>query len=162
MATSSIASSPTVRACETCMTFPPGGGQVAQQRRECAGGVVETDAQLEEPPCGREPVPDHPQEHQRVDVAAGQDRDDRPVEPPGAAMSDATAAAPDGSTSIFARSATSRSARERSSSDTVRTGIRCAARMPNGTVPGSPTAMPSAIVRMAGAGTGWPAASDAG
>ena len=57
---------------------------------------------------------------------------------PTPAMSAATAAAPDGSTSIFARSATSSSARERSSSETVRTSMWCAARMPNGTVAGRP------------------------
>ena len=32
---------------------------------------------------GREPVPDHPHEHQRVDVAAGQDRDDRSLQATG-------------------------------------------------------------------------------
>ena len=69
-------------------------------------------------------------------------------------MTAAAAAAPDGSTSILARSATSSSARDRSSSETVTTSMCRPARIPNGTVPGSPTAMPSAMVRSSGAGIG--------
>src|SRR5690606_38170598 len=52
--------------------------------------------------------------------------------------------------------------REISSSVTVRTSTPCRARMPNGTAPGVPTAMPSAIVAAMRAVVGSAAVSDAG
>ena len=86
----------------------------------------------------------------------------RPASSSGAAMSAATPAEPDASTTSFARSASSSIARERSSSATVSTGMRCVEMISNGTLPGTPTAMPSAIVRSSRALTGWPTASDSG
>ncbi len=74
----------------------------------------------------------------------------------------ATPVAPAGSTSSFARSATMSRDREISSSVTVRTSTPCCARIPNGTAPGVPTAMPSAIVAASRAVVGVPAASEPG
>ena len=51
---------------------------------------------------------------------------------------------------------------DRSSSETVRTSSTRSPTIANGTGPGSPTAMPSAIVDIGSPGTGRPAASDAG
>ena len=80
----------------------------------------------------------------------------------GCAITAATAAAPPGSTSIFERSRSSRTAREISSSVTVTMGIWCSAMMAKGTSPGVPTAMPSAMELRSNRVTGLPAASDCG
>ena len=71
-------------------------------------------------------------------------------------------AAPAGSTSIFERSRASTRPRDIDSSLTVRISTWRATMMSNGTRPGRPTAMPSAIVPIRDRATGCPAASDAG
>ena len=74
----------------------------------------------------------------------------------------ATAAAPAGSTIIFARSTSASSARDMDSSETVTmssTYSRTAAKVIS---PGRPTAMPSAMVFMDSRRTGAPDSSDAG
>ena len=66
----------------------------------------------------------------------------------GSSSTAATAAAPAGSTTSFARSRTSKRALDNESSPTVRTSPTYRWTASNGTVPGSPTAIPSAIVAM--------------
>ena len=80
----------------------------------------------------------------------------------GCSSSAATAAAPAGSTSSFARSRQYSSARDSASSSTVTISSTSAFTCGNVTSPGRPTAIPSARVRIAGSGTGACAASDGG
>ncbi len=68
----------------------------------------------------------------------------------GSSISAATAAAPAGSTSIFARSSRNSSARDSASSSTVRMSSTSALTWSNVRSPGRPTAIPSAIVRIDG------------
>ena len=74
----------------------------------------------------------------------------------------ATAATPAGSTMSLARSRHSRSALDSASSLTVTTASTWAATSANGTSPGQPTAIPSAIVDIDAKAVGFPAANDAG
>ena len=76
-------------------------------------------------------------------------------------MSTATAAAPAGSTISFAAPCTA-AARDSASSLTVRTESANARTWANGTPPGTATAMPSAIVDIDAAHTGFPAAKEPG
>ena len=80
----------------------------------------------------------------------------------GWSMTAATAAAPDGSTTILARSSSSTSACDIDSSETVTTSSTCSWMVANGTSPGRATAMPSAIVVIRSSATGEPARSDSG
>ena len=77
-------------------------------------------------------------------------------------MTAATAAAPDGSTTILARSSSSTSACDIDSSETVTTSSTCSWIAANGTSPGHATAMPSAIVVIFSSATGAPVRSDSG
>ncbi|MNW56829.1 hypothetical protein D3C74_345750 [compost metagenome] len=85
-----------------------------------------------------------------------------PSHPVGSASSAATPAAPAGSTTSLARSVIISSARDSSSSVTVRTSEPSSDTIENGTGPGVPTAMPSAMVERASDVVGTPAASDPG
>ena len=80
----------------------------------------------------------------------------------GSASTAATAATPAGSTTSLARSRQKSSARERSSSVTVRTSSTRPRTWANVRSPGEATAIPSAIVDMLGSATGRPAARDPG
>ena len=83
-------------------------------------------------------------------------------DPGSAPRTAATPAAPEGSTICLPRSATSSSARDISSSETVRTSTPSRASTSKGTSPGVPMAMPSAMVVPSVPGTGRPAAREAG
>ena len=74
----------------------------------------------------------------------------------------ATAAAPAGSTTIFARSSSITSAREMESSETVTMSSTYFWIEANGTSPGQATAMPSAIVVICSTASGSPRRSDSG
>ena len=74
----------------------------------------------------------------------------------------ATAAAPAGSETSFARSASASTARARESSETVTTSSTWSRTAANVRSPGRPTAMPSAIVRICSSGVGRPASSEPG
>ncbi len=80
----------------------------------------------------------------------------------GAASSAATGLAPAGSTTSLARSRQSSSAADNWSSLTVRTSSTSSPTIPNGTTPGRPTLMPSAIVAGFSNDIGRPAASEGG
>ena len=74
----------------------------------------------------------------------------------------ATAAAPEGSTTILARSSSITSARDIESSETVRISSPCSWMAANGMSPGRATAMPSAIVVICSSATGAPGAQRLG
>ena len=74
----------------------------------------------------------------------------------------ATAAAPAGSTTIFARSTRASRARDSDSSETVRISSQWSRTAAKVMSPGHPTAMPSAIVVIDVSGTGAPWRSDPG
>ena len=74
----------------------------------------------------------------------------------------ATAAAPDGSTISFARSAIATSARDIDSSETVTISSTYSWTIAKVMSPGRPTAMPSAIVVIFSSSTGAPPASEGG
>ena len=74
----------------------------------------------------------------------------------------ATAAMPPASTCSLLRSKVTRSARASEASLTVRISSTCSWIILNGTTPGLPTAIPSAIVAIRGNICGEPAASDGG
>jgi hypothetical protein len=106
----------------------------------------------------------HAGQNQRVDNAARQHRAHRDRRPSSGAdvMSTATAAAaPSGSTISFAAPCTA-AACDSASSLTVRTESANARTWANGTPPGTATAMPSAIVDINAAHTGFPAAKEPG
>src|SRR5690625_4275700 len=77
-------------------------------------------------------------------------------------ISAATGAAPAGSTTIFERSSRHTMAAALSSSVTVTTSSQSSLIIANGTSPGRPTAIPSAIVATLSNAAGLPATNDGG
>ncbi len=143
------------------------GAQRADQREQLGqrpGAVPHPHPQRQVAGRGGHAVLDDVQQHQRVDVAAGQHRDGRGREPVRAApAARPRSTAPAGSTSILARSRQCSRARAMLSSPTVTMSSTSAATCANVTSPGRPTAIPSAHGAHARpARSATPAASDGG
>ena len=112
-------------------------GELGEQARQPAGTVGDVHLEVQVAPARGQAVPDQLAEQQRVDVAAREHRDDRGARSAvGWSISAATAAAPDGSTTILARSSSITSARDIDSSETVTTSSTYFWIAANGTSPG--------------------------